>query len=212
MTFRHIYVYLYSGSNVNQIYFKQVYLTFRHIYVYLYSGSNVNQIYFKQVYLTFRHIYVYLYSGSNVNQIYFKQVYLTFRHIYVYLYSGSKWIREYCQQWVISRFSKNLELVGNLHGVMASVHDCDIVARVFEFLSRYRIHFRTNTVVERYKPPILPKLWVFVDCPLNGKVQHKAFLGGSGRRAGAHTHPGFSKNTYGPVCILLVRGASGARQ
>ncbi len=29
--------------------------------------------------------------------------------------------------------------------------------------------------------------------PPNGQVWHKAFLGGSGRRAGAHTHPAFLK-------------------
>ena len=36
------------------------------------------------------------------------------------------------------------------------------------------------------------------------------FLGGTGRRAVAHTRPEFAKNAYGPVGIPLVRGASGA--
>ena len=35
------------------------------------------------------------------------------------------------------------------------------------------------------------------------------FFGGSGRRAVAHTNPGISKNTYGPGCIPLIRGATG---
>ena len=38
------------------------------------------------------------------------------------------------------------------------------------------------------------------------------FLGGTGRRAVAHTHPEFVKNTLSPVGIPLVRGASGAGQ
>ena len=38
------------------------------------------------------------------------------------------------------------------------------------------------------------------------------FLGGTGRRAVAHTRPEFVKNTLGPVGIALVRGASGAGQ
>ena len=37
----------------------------------------------------------------------------------------------------------------------------------------------------------------------NAYVWHKAFLGGSGRRAGVHTRPAISKNAYGPVGILL---------
>ena len=45
--------------------------------------------------------------------------------------------------------------------------------------------------------------------PPNGQVWHKAFFGGSGRRAVAHTHPAFPKNAYGPVGIPLIRGASG---
>ena len=46
--------------------------------------------------------------------------------------------------------------------------------------------------------------------PPNGDVGHKAFIGGSGRRAGAHTHPAFSKNAYGLVGIPLIMGGSGA--
>ena len=38
------------------------------------------------------------------------------------------------------------------------------------------------------------------------------FLGGTGRRAVAHTRPEFVKNTLGPFGIPLVRGASGAGQ
>ena len=38
------------------------------------------------------------------------------------------------------------------------------------------------------------------------------FLGGTGRRAVAHTRPEFAKNALGPVGIPLVRGASGAGQ
>ena len=45
---------------------------------------------------------------------------------------------------------------------------------------------------------------------LTGKCGTKTFLGGSGRRAVAHTCPAFPKNTYGPVGIPLIRGASGA--
>ena len=44
------------------------------------------------------------------------------------------------------------------------------------------------------------------------KVWHKAFFGGSGRRAVAHTRPAFPKNAYGPVGIPLIRGASGTRR
>ena len=46
--------------------------------------------------------------------------------------------------------------------------------------------------------------------PPNGQVWHKAFFGGSGRRAVAHTRPIFAKNVNGPVGIPLIRGASGA--
>ena len=38
------------------------------------------------------------------------------------------------------------------------------------------------------------------------------FLGGTGRRAVAHTRPEFVKNTLGPFGIPLVRGASGLRR
>ena len=47
---------------------------------------------------------------------------------------------------------------------------------------------------------------------LTGKYGTRAFLGGSGRRAIAHTRPEFAKNTLGPFGIPLVRGASGAGQ
>ena len=46
--------------------------------------------------------------------------------------------------------------------------------------------------------------------PPNVKVWHKAFFGGSERRAVAHTRPAFPKNAYGPVGIPLIRGALGA--
>ena len=45
---------------------------------------------------------------------------------------------------------------------------------------------------------------------LTGKCGTRPFLGGSGRRAVAHTRPAFPKNAYGPVGIPLIRGASGA--
>ena len=49
--------------------------------------------------------------------------------------------------------------------------------------------------------------------PPYGHVWHKAFfLGGTGRRAVAHTRPEFVKNTLGPFGIPLVRGALGAGQ
>ena len=46
--------------------------------------------------------------------------------------------------------------------------------------------------------------------PLKGQVWHKAFFGGSERRAVAHTRPAFPQNAYGPVGIPLIKGASGA--
>ena len=47
---------------------------------------------------------------------------------------------------------------------------------------------------------------------LTGMYGTRPFLGGTGRRAVAHTRPEFAKNTLGPVGIPLVRGASGAGQ
>ena len=55
---------------------------------------------------------------------------------------------------------------------------------------------------------LLLRYWL--RAPLNGQVWHKAFFGGSGCRAVAHTRPAFPKNAYGPVGIPLIRGASGA--
>ena len=52
--------------------------------------------------------------------------------------------------------------------------------------------------------------WYLFHAPLNVKVWHKAFFGGSGRKAVAHTRPAFPKNTYGPVGIPLIRDVSGA--
>ena len=40
---------------------------------------------------------------------------------------------------------------------------------------------------------------VFVIRPTTERVWHKAFLGGSGSRAGAHTHPAFPKKASSPV-------------
>ena len=45
---------------------------------------------------------------------------------------------------------------------------------------------------------------------LTSKCGTRPFLGGTGRRAVAHTHPAFPKNAYGPFGIPLIRGASGA--
>ena len=47
---------------------------------------------------------------------------------------------------------------------------------------------------------------------LTGMYGTRPFLGGTGRRAVAHTRPDFAKNALGPVGIPLVRGASGAGQ
>ncbi len=52
---------------------------------------------------------------------------------------------------------------------------------------------------------------VFVDRPTQrASMAQGLFLGGTGRRAVAHMRPAFPKNTYGPVGIPLIRGASGA--
>ena len=57
------------------------------------------------------------------------------------------------------------------------------------------------------------KAWIFIVHPTKqASTAQGLFLSGSGHRAGAHTRPAFSKNTYGPVGIPLSRGASGARQ
>ena len=44
------------------------------------------------------------------------------------------------------------------HGVMVKAMDCEIVVSEFEFLSRYYVHFRTNTLGKGMKPLILPAL------------------------------------------------------
>ena len=41
-------------------------------------------------------------------------------------------------------------------GVMVKVMDCGIVVSEFELQSRYYVHFRTNTLGEKYQPPYLP--------------------------------------------------------
>ena len=55
--------------------------------------------------------------------------------------------------------------------------------------------------------------WIFIARPTErASATQGHFLGGSGRRAGAHMRPALSKNTYGPVGIPLIRGASRTRQ
>ena len=67
-----------------------------------------------------------------------------------------------------------------------------------------------NELVDIHQSHISKMLRYFLHAPPNGQVWHKAFFGGSGSRAVAHTRLAFPKNAYGPVGIPLIRGASGA--
>ena len=40
---------------------------------------------------------------------------------------------------------------GSSHGVVNYVLDCDILVSESELQSRYYVHFRTNTLLERYE-------------------------------------------------------------
>ena len=67
-----------------------------------------------------------------------------------------------------------------------------------------------NKLMDVHQSDISKILRYLLLAPPNGQVWHKAFFGGSGRRAETHTRPAFPKNAYGLVGIPLIMGASGA--
>ena len=64
--------------------------------------------------------------------------------------------------------------------------------------------------LERLRSRLICGIWCTPH--LTGMYGTRPFLGGTGRRAVAHTRPEFAKNALGPVGIPLVRGALGAGQ
>ena len=89
-----------------------------------------------------------------------------------------------------------------------SIYNRETVSRQEHRISEYR---------KRYDPTIVLASVIrsggICNSPhLTSKCGTRPFLGGTGRRAVAHTRPAFSKNAYGPVGIPLIRGDSGARR
>ena len=64
---------------------------------------------------------------------------------------------------------------GVSRGVMVKAMDCGIVVSEFVFQSRYYVHFRANTLGERYEPPLSSQLWVKYAERL-GNCAHCTFL------------------------------------
>ena len=46
-----------------------------------------------------------------------------------------------------------------LRGKLANTVDYDIIVSEFQLLSRYYVHFRTNTL-EKVLNPLMPQLWI----------------------------------------------------
>ena len=63
-------------------------------------------------------------------------------------------IRTYCFYYQVTCEKKTKR--GCPRGVMVKAMDCGIVVREFVLQSRYYVHFRANTLGERYEPPYPP--------------------------------------------------------
>ena len=73
------------------------------------------------------------------------------------LYVHPVYYKEYMWPYMRKGIYKNY---GGSFGVVANELDCDIVLNKFKFQLHNYIHFLTNNLLERSKPPYSSKLWV----------------------------------------------------